>query len=67
MTEIVVFAESLSDQRAVCGFADRILLAHSPDDWDERENIASPDLARCRAWVGLDDGETFFDLHRYKQ
>lgn len=67
MTEIVVFAESLSDQRAVCGIADRILLAHSPADWEERESVASPDLARCRAWVGLDDGEMFFDLHRYKE
>lgn len=67
MLEIVVFAESQSDQRDICGIADRILLAHSPDDWDERENVASPELARCRSWVGLDDGETFFDLHRYKE
>lgn len=67
MAEIVVFAESLSDQRAVCGIADRIFLAHSPDHWEERESVASQDLARCRAWTGLDDGETFFDLHGYKE
>ena len=66
MTEIVVFAEHSSDARTICGIADRILLAHAPADWDERENVASPDLARRRTWVGLDDGATFFDLHHLK-
>jgi hypothetical protein len=66
MIEIVVFAEAQSDQRIACGIADRILLAHSPEHWEEREDTASPELARCRKWSGLNEGETFFDLHHYK-